>query len=228
MVGEVVQGVHGIAGGRIEAAVDGVHLLIGAMCLEIRRDVREGAVPLPDLGEGGEDANTVAGDEGGADGGVARRDDALGEAGDIADDLGPDGAGGAAAAAEDAGQRCTALAEGFELVLEPVGDAFEERAVDVCASMGEREADEEATGAFIKDGRPLAVEIGQDDETVAARRDGCGFGIELGVGGGSAAVLEAEFLGGEASRNQRRSAPEVAIAVLVITMPGVRSARRPR
>ena len=73
---------------------------------------------------------------------------------------------------------------GLDDVVGPVGDALEQRAVDVAAGVGEVEAEEHALGMRIVDRRPFAGEVGQEDQAVGARRRVLGLGRERDHGRG--------------------------------------------
>ena len=70
---------------------------------------------------------------------------------------------------------CAGLAIGLDDVVGAAGDAFEQRAIDVAAVVGEVEAEEHALGLRIVDRRPLAGEIGQHDQPLGAGRRGLRF-----------------------------------------------------
>ena len=93
-----------------------------------------------------------------------------GAARDVGGRLRPDAVLGAAADREEPARHLAGLAIGLDDVVGAAGDALEQGAVDVAARVGEVQAEEHALGMRIVDRRPLAGEIGQDDQALGAGR----------------------------------------------------------
>src|SRR6267378_3313234 len=101
---------------------------------------------------------------------------------DVGLDLAPEQRPCAATAEADARDGDVHLAEKRERVAQTEGDAFEDSANDVSASVRSGEADQRSANAGIEMRRALAHQIGRPQEAVGTGRNLSGFGSELIVG----------------------------------------------
>ena len=90
---------------------------------------------------------------------------------------------------------CEAAGTSYNIKIHALGDAFEDRPGHVPSVVGERQADERATRRRVRMRAPLAREIGQEQQAVAAGRD---------LGGGRDQVPELD------ARRQRVAEPAQA------------------
>ena len=147
----------------------------------LRLGVRLHAVDGADgRGAGFADVLVVAGADGGEQGHAVGGAFVGGHRGDgFAEDVGlhlaPEGVLRAAAAGADLLHRDAEAFDEREAVAQGEGDAFHDRAHDVAAAVGEREADEGAAGVRVEVRRAFAGEVGEEVQALGAGGRGGGF-----------------------------------------------------
>ena len=96
-------------------------------------------------------------------------------------DLFPQAAARAAVGDHGAARTVTPLGHDLEMVHEAVGNALEDGAVHVGARVTQCQAEEDAPGQRVVDGRFLPQEVGQQNETIGSRGNLLRLGIEVRV-----------------------------------------------